>query len=151
MGIDHTFELKVMAVWICPELPWSISRVSIYDARESDIRVKIYSHLNFSRASVVQFSVSPYIISVDHTFKSKVMAVWICWELPCSISRVSIYDARESDIRVKGFSHFNFSRASVVQFSVSRYIISVCHTFESKVMTVWICQELPCSISRVLI
>ena len=38
MGVDHTFESKVMAVWICRELPWSISRVSIYDARESDIR-----------------------------------------------------------------------------------------------------------------
>jgi len=151
MGVYHTLESKVMAVWICRELPWAISRVSIYDADESDIRVKSYSHLNFSRASVVQFWVSQYIMGVDHTFESKVMAVWICRELPWSISKVSIYDARESDIRVKSYSHLNFSRVSVVQFWVSRYIMGVDHTFESKVMAVWIYRELPWSISRVSI
>ena len=140
-----------MAVWIFRELPCWISRVSIYYARESDIWVKSYSHLTFSRASVVLFWASRYIISIDHTFESKVMAVWICWELPCSISRDSIYDARESDNRVKIYRHVNFSRASVVQFWASRYIIGIDHTFESKVMAVWIYQELPCSISIVSI
>jgi len=151
MGLDHTFESKVMAVWICRELPWSIWRVSIYDARESDIRVKSYSHLNFSRASIVQFWASRYIMGLDHTFETKVMAVRICPELPWSISRVSINDARESDIWVKSYSHLNFSRASIVQFRASRYIMGVDHTFESKVMAVWICRELPWLISRVSI
>ena len=98
VGVDHTFDSKVMGVWISWELPWSISRVSIYDARESDIRVNSNSPLNFSGASI-QFWASRYIIGVDHTFDSKVMAVWICRVLPLSISRVSIYDARESDIK----------------------------------------------------
>ena len=151
MGIDPTLESKDMAVWICRELPWSISRVSIYDARESDIWEKIYSQLNFSRASVVQFWASRYIMGVDHTFESKVMAVWICRELPWLILRVSTYDAPESDIRVNSYSVLNFSRASVVQFWASRYITGVDHTFESKVMAVWICQELPWSISMVSI
>ena len=32
----------------------------------------------------------------------------------CSISRVSIYDAPESDLRVKSYDHLNISRTSVV-------------------------------------
>jgi len=34
----------------------------------------------------------------------------------CSISSISIYDAPESDFRVKSYDHLNFSRSSVVQF-----------------------------------
>ena len=142
MGADHTFESKVMAVWICRELPWSILRVSIYDSRESDIRVKSYSHLNFPRASAVKFSASRYIMGVDNTFESKVMAVWICLVLPCLISSISIYYAPESDIRVKSYDHLNFSRASVVQFRGSRYMMSLNRISEWKVMTIWIAQEL---------
>ena len=151
MGVDHAFESNVMAVWICRENSFSISRVSIYYACESDIRVKSYSHLNFSRASVVQFWASRYIMGVDNPFESKVMAVWISQELPWSILRVSTYDARESDIRVKSYSHLSFSSASVVQFWASRYIMGVVHTFESKAMPVWIFRELLWSISSVSI
>ena len=86
MGVDHTFETKVMAVRIWPELPWSISRVSIYDARESDIRMKSYDHLNFSK------------------------------NIRCSISSVSICYAPESDMRMKSYDHLNFSRTSVFNF-----------------------------------
>ena len=151
MGVDHTFQWKVITVWNCRGVPCWISTVSIYDADESDIWVESHSHFNLLRHSVVQFWASRYIMGVDHTFESKVMAVWICRELPCSVSRDSIYDARESDIQLKSYCHLNFSRASFVQFWVSRYIIGVDHTFESKVMAVWICRELPCSISRVSI
>ena len=134
----------IKAVWICRELPWWNLRVSIYDARESGIQEKSYSDLNFPRASIVQFWVSWYIIGVDHTFESMVMAVWIRRGLPWSISRVSRYDARESNIRVKSYRHLNFSRASVVQFGASRHIMGVDHTFESKVMAVPNLRELPC-------
>ena len=119
----------------------SILSFSIYHGRRSYIRVKGYGHLNFLRASVVQFCPSRYIKGVDHTLKSKVRAVWIFRELLCSTLRVSIYDARESDNRVKSYSHLNFSRASVVQFWASRYIMGVNHTFESKVRAAWICRE----------
>ena len=37
----------------------SISSISIWEAPESDIWVKSYDHLNFSRASIVQFWASP--------------------------------------------------------------------------------------------
>ena len=61
----------------------------------------------------------------------------------CSISSVSICDVPESDIRVQSYDHFNFSRASVVQFRASRYIMRLNRTSELKVMTFWISRELP--------
>jgi len=61
----------------------------------------------------------------------------------CSISSVSIYYAPESDIRVKSYDHFCFSRAFVVQFWASRYIMRRNQTSEWKVMTISISRELP--------
>jgi len=58
-----------------------ISSVSIYDAPESNIRVKIYHHLNFSRASVVQFRASRYIMCLNRTSEWKVMTISVSWEL----------------------------------------------------------------------
>ena len=134
-------------IWIKSYGRLNLQRASIFNFKgldiwstESDIRVKSYSHLNFSRASDVQFWASQYIIGVDHTFESKVMVVWVCKELSCSMSTVSIYDARESDIRVKRYSHLNFSSAYDVSFWASRYIMGVDHTIESNVMAVWIAQ-----------
>jgi len=45
----------------------SISSVSIYSAPESDIRLKCYDYLNFTRASVIQFRASWNIISLNWT------------------------------------------------------------------------------------
>ena len=44
------------------------------------------------------------------------MAVEICRELPCSISWDSIYDACESDIRVKSYSHLNSREIPLFNF-----------------------------------
>jgi len=152
----------------------SISIISIYYAPESDLRVKSYEHLNFSRASVVQFRASRYIKCLDRTSEWNVMTIWISRELPffnferldilcawigppsenlcpfellksfhCSISRVSIYYVPESDLRVKSYDHLNCSRGSVVQFRASRYIMCLNRKSEWKVMTIWIAQELP--------
>ena len=90
-------------------------------------------------------------MGLNHITESKVMAVWICRQLSCSISSVSIYYAPESDIRVKSYDHLNFLRASVVHFRASRYIMGLNHTIESKVTAVWICLELLYSISNVSI
>jgi len=105
---ETLWPFEFLESFCCP-----ISSVSIYYAPESDIRVKSYDHLNFSRASVF------------------------------AISSVSIYYAPESDIRVKSYNHLNFSRASVVQFKVSRYIISRNRTSMLKVMTIWISLVIP--------
>jgi len=60
----------------------SISSVCIYDTPESDIRVKSYDHLNFLRASVVQFQASRHIMRPNRTSVWKLMTIWISRELP---------------------------------------------------------------------
>jgi len=60
----------------------------------------------------------------------------------CSILSVSKCDALESHIRVKSYDHLNFSRASVVQFRASRYIMRLNRTSVWKVMTIWISRDL---------
>jgi len=61
----------------------------------------------------------------------------------CSISSVLIYYALELDFRVISYDYLNFSRASVVQFHASRYIMRPNRTSVWKVMTIWISRELP--------
>jgi len=152
----------------------SLSIVSIYYAPESDIRVKSYDHLNFTRASVVQFWASLYVISLNRSSELKFMTISISQELPlfnfdrldilcawigpmsekfwpfefpnsfrCSISSVSIYYAPESDLRVKSYDYLNFSRASVIQFRASLYVMRLNRSSELKVMTISLSQELP--------
>ena len=152
----------------------SISSVSIYYVPESDIRVKSYDHLNCSRASIVQFRASRYMMRMNRTSEWKVMTILISRELPlfyferldilcawighpsenlwpfeilessrCSITNVSIYYAPESDIRIKSYDQLNCSRASIVQFRVSRYNMRLNRTSERNVMTIWISLELP--------
>jgi len=121
----------------------SISSVSICDALESDVWVKSYEHLNFPRASFVQFRVSWYIMSPNWTFVWKVITIWISRELPYSISSISIYYITESGINVQFNDHWNFSWASSVQFRASRYIMLLNRTSVWKVMTIRISWDLP--------
>ena len=44
---------------------------------------------------------------------------------------------------MKSYDHLNFTRASVVQFRVSLYVMRLNLTFELNLMTIWISQELP--------
>ena len=60
----------------------SILSVSICDVPESDLRVITYDHLNFSRASVVQFRPSQYMRCLNRTSEWKVMTISISQELP---------------------------------------------------------------------
>ena len=149
MGRSRTSELKVIAVCICYEFPFSISSVSIYNWTQSDIRVKCYCRLNFLRASVFnlehldilrdsighpciklllfefsksfhfQFGASRYIMGLNWTSEYKVIVVSNFFELLFPILSVSIYYVPESDIRLKSYAQSNFSRDSVVQFRAS--------------------------------
>ena len=127
-----------MVVWICIALWCLISSVLISYAPESDIQVKSYDNMSLSRASVVQFRASRYIIGLNPTSESKVVAVWVCLVLPCLISSITIYYVRESGIRVGSYDHLNFSRAFVLQFQAFRYINGLNRTSESKVMAIGI-------------
>ena len=116
----------------------NIMRAYMFNFRRLDIlgagmgvRVKSYDHLNFSRAFVVHFRVCRFIMGLNHIPESKVMAVWICLALPCLTLSVSIYYAPKSEIRVKCYDHLNFSKASIVRFKASWYIMGVTHIPES--------------------
>ena len=61
---------------------YSILSVTICYASESDIHVKSYDHLNFSRASVFQFWASRYVMHLNRTSVWNVMSIWISRELP---------------------------------------------------------------------
>jgi len=73
------------------------------------------------------------------------LEIFRCW-----ISSVSIYYAPESDFHVISYDHLKLSTTSVVQFQVSRYIMHLNHTSVWKVMTIWICRELPLFNSELL-
>ena len=128
----YKFErLDILCAWIermCEKL-WpfeflesfhcSISSVSIYDASESDIRVKCYDHFEFLES------------------------------FRCSISSVSIYYAPESDLRVKSYDHLDFSRASVVQFEHLDILCTWIGHPSEKLWLFEFVESLRCSISIV--
>jgi len=143
---NQTSEKKVFVVWICSELLFSISSVSIYYSVQSDIRVKCYCHLNLLRASIFdferldilrhtighlskkllsfefsqnicfQFWVSQYLTGLNSTSELKVIAFLICSVLLFWISSDSIYYGTQSDIRVKCYCRLNLLRAFVFNF-----------------------------------
>jgi len=145
MRLNLTSVLKVMTISISREsFHFSISSIWICYAPESDLRVKSYDHLNFSRASIVQFLASRYIMRLNLTSVWKVMTIWISREsFHFSISSIWICYAPESGIRDKSYDHLNFSRASLVQFRASLYVMRLNRTSELKVLTIWICREVP--------
>jgi len=146
MWLNQTFDLKVIVDWICLELLFSILSVSIYYGRQSDIRVKSYCRFNFLGASILnfdhpkwlrdsighlsqnllsfefaqsfsfQFQASRYISGLNQSFELKVIAICIFYELPFSITSVSIYYRTQSDIRVNSYYCFQFLRASIFNF-----------------------------------
>ena len=112
-------------------------------------------HLNRSS----ELKVMTFSISLEHPLfifdRLNILSAWIgppsenLWPFEflesflCSISRVSIYYAPESsDLRVNDYDHFIFSRASVVQFRPSQYIMRLNRISKWKVMTIWISREL---------
>jgi len=73
---------------------FSISSVSIYDVPESDLRVKSYDHLDFSRASVLKLRMSRYIMRLNRKSESKVITILISRELPLfNFERLDIWCA----------------------------------------------------------
>ena len=113
---ETDIRVKSYALWICLALPCLISSVLIYYGLESDIRLKIYDYLKFLRPSVIQFQPSRYIMGLNHTSESKVIAIWICLEFLSLISSVLIYYGSQSDIRVESYGRLNLPWASKFNF-----------------------------------
>ena len=136
MRQKRTSEWKIMTIWISWELPlFNFELLHISWASVIHPSQKLWLFV-FGQSLCVQFRASRYIIGLNQTFESLVMAVWIFQEFSCSISCFLIYYALESDIRVNSYDHLNFLRAFVVHFRASRYIMGLNHTPKSKVMVV---------------
>ena len=112
MRLNRTYEWKVMTLLISRELP-------LYNFKCLDIICPKIGHPS-EKLWQVQFIKS---------FRG-------------SISGVSICDVLESNIRVESYDNFNFSRASIVQFRASRYMMRLNRTSVWKVMTIWISRDL---------
>ena len=113
MRLNRTSEWKVMTFWISRELP----------------------SFNFEHRDILCPQIG-YLCEKFWPFK-------FFESFHFSILSVSISYVPKSDIRVKRYSHLNFSSVFVFQFCVSRYIMLLNRTFERKVMTNWIFRELP--------
>ena len=133
---------KVMAIRISQELPlFNFESLDILCPRIEHLCKKLwpFEFLDSFRCSI---SRSRYIMSQNRISVWNVMTIQISRKLRFSISIISIHYVPKSKIRVKSYDHLNLSRASVVQFRASRYIMSPNQTSEWNVMTIWISQEL---------
>ena len=150
MGLTYTPESKVMAVWISRELrvEFQASRYIMRLNRRSEWNVMTFEflesfHCSFSSVSIYY---GPHTHKRVKSYGRLNLLRAFCW-----VSSVLIYYALESEIRVKCIWHLYFSRASFVHFRASRYIMGLTDTPKSKVMVVWICRELTCSIASISI
>ena len=150
----HSFRCSISSVAIC-DAPEPDLRVKSYDhlnffiASVVQFRASRYM-LRLNRPSV--WKVMTIWISRELPLFSferlDILSAWIwhpnkkLWPLEflesfhCSISSVSIFYDPKSDLRVKSYDHLNISRASVVQFRASRYIMHLNQTSMWIVMTI---------------
>ena len=143
MSPNRTSEWNFMTIRISRELPlFNFERLDELCLRIGH-PVKSYDHLNFSRASVVQFRASRWVMSANWTSCEKFWPFEFLECFHCSISSVSIFYVLKSDIGVKCYDHSNLSRVSVFQFRASRWVMSPNRTSVWKVMTIWISRVLP--------
>ena len=98
MRLNRTSEWKVLSIWISRELPL----------------------FNFERLDILCAWIWPPC--------EKLWLFEFLESFRCSIASIYIFDAPESNLRVKSNDHLNFSRASVVQFRASRYIMRLNRT-----------------------
>ena len=110
---------------------------------ESDIRVKSYDHSAFSRASVVQFRASRYIMSPNRISEWNVMTIGISWEHPyfnyegLDILCTRIGYSCEKLWPFKFLESFRCSISSVtIYYAANR-------TSEWKIRPIWNSRELP--------
>ena len=125
-----SFRCSILSVSICDVLNRS-SGLKVMTIRIS----QELSFFNFERLNILCTWIGPP--------SEKLWPFEFLESFRCLILSVSIYYAPESDLRVKSYDHLNFSRASVVQLRVSRYIMSQIRTSVWKVMTIRISRELP--------
>ena len=154
-----SFRCSILSVSICyaSELDF---RVISYDhlnfSRASGFQFRASRYVMRQNQTSV-WQVMTIWISREHPMfnfeRLDILSAWIghlCYKLwpfefvegiRCSISRILIYYAPESDIRVTSYDHLNFSTTLVVQIRASRYIMRLNRTAVWQVMTIWISRE----------
>jgi len=124
----------------------------------------------FALSFLVQFLACRYIMDLNRTSESKVMAVWIFSRISCSISSMSIYYKPWSYIQVRSYGSLKFpgpsllyfERLDMLQASIGLLksilmVVRICialglnWTSQSKVIVIWIYHRIPCSISSISI
>ena len=97
---------------------WSVLK---YYASESNIRVKCYEDLSFSRASVFQFWTTRYVMSLNQTSEWKVMIIGISREFPLfNFQRLNILYALIGNLSEKfwPFEFLKSFRCSITSVSI---------------------------------
>ena len=150
MGHNRTSDSKVIVVWICSELQFSITSALIYYGIQSDIQVKSYCRLTFLRGSVFNFERLD-ILQGSIGLPSQNLFSF-------EFVRASVFNYERLDILRDSIGHpsqkllsFEFAQSFCFQLRASRYITILYRTSESKVIVVWLFLELPFSISSVSI
>jgi len=143
MHVNWTPEWNVIGIWISRELPF-------YNFEHLDISWASIIHTSqklgpfeFAESFRLQFRRSRYMMHVNRTSKSKLIAIWISWEL-------LLFNFERLDISWALIIHssqklwpFEFAESFLVQFRGSWYIMCVNRTSEWKVTGIWISRELP--------
>ena len=125
LRVNRTSVWQVMTIWISRGLP-------LFNFKLLDI-LCAWIRLPFQKLWPYEFL---HCIPCDKLWPFEFLD-----SIRCSISSVSIYYALESDFRVTSYDHLNLSRASVVRFRASRYIMRPNRTSVWEVMTIWISRE----------
>ena len=144
MCLNRIAELKVMTIWIAQELPlFNFECLDILCAWIGPPSLKLWPIKISRELPLFNFVHLDILCAWIGPLCEKLWPFEFLESFRCSISSVSIYYAPESHLRVKSYDHLNFSRASVVQFWASRYIMGLNWTSELKVLSIWISHELP--------
>jgi len=133
---NQTSEWNVMTIRISRELPlFNFERLDEFCLGIGH-PVKSYDLSNLSRASVVQFRASRYTMSPNRTSKWNFMTIRISREF--QLFNFEFLDELCPWIGhpVKSYDHSNLSRASIVQFRASRYIMSPNRTSKTNFMSI---------------
>jgi len=133
MHVNRTSEWKVIAILITRELPFfnfeclNISWASIIHSSQ-----KLWP-FEFAKSFRVQFWGSQYMMHVNRTFKWKVSAILITWELP-------LFNFEHLDISWTSIIHssqklwpFEIAKSFRIKFRVCGYMMHVIRTSKWKV------------------
>jgi len=140
--------LDILCAWIghpSEKLwPFEFSRPSVVQSRASRYVMRL-NRTSVWKVMTIKICQEPPFLDFE---RLDILCAWIwppCKKLwpfeflesfRCLIASISMCDAPESDLRVKRNNHLSFTRASVVHFRASRYIMRLNLTSVWKVLTI---------------